>query len=214
MTDEYREDNYENRATLTLCYGMRILVLLAAGLAFWWGETEASISTLFIFILMMAPYLLRRRYGIHLPFALDLGIVGFIFLTLFLGHMGSFYDYIPFWDKFVHFQSGILLGASGFVLVYMFNENKRTKLNLTPFFISVFAVAFSIAVGAIWEIVEFAGDSITGSAWQANNTDTMYDLIADALGAVFVSTIGYFWMHRHKRLPLTPWFIKFFRNKK
>jgi hypothetical protein len=191
---------------------MRGLVLLAAWLAFLWGDWESSVSTLFIFALMMMPYILKRWYKLHLPFMLDLGIVGFIFITLFLGHIGRFYDHIIFWDKFVHLQSGILLGATGFVLVYLLNDNPKSKLNLSPFFLAVFAVAFSLAMGALWEIVEFAGDGIFGSSWQINNADTMWDLIADLIGALIISTFGYFWMHAHKRLPLTPWFIRIFKK--
>ncbi|HBM45976.1 MAG: hypothetical protein UT05_C0001G0047 [Parcubacteria group bacterium GW2011_GWF2_38_76] len=214
MDTGYHEDNYQNKITMAICYGMRILVLIAAGLFFLWGDWESSVSTVIIFILMLTPSFLKERYRLHLPFALEIGVVAFIFITLFLGHLASFYDYIPFWDKFVHLQSGILLGATGFIIIYILNENKSAMLNLSPGFIAVFAITFSLALGAVWEIVEFVGDSIFGSAWQASNTDTMWDLIADIIGSLIVSITGYFWMYRHKRLPFTPWFVRIFKTNK
>lgn len=213
MDNDYDENNHQNRTTLSLYYGMRVLMSVAAGLFLFWGEWESGISTILILLLMLVPSLLRDRYRLYLPFALDLGIVSLIFITLFLGHMGRFYDNVPLWDKFAHFQSGLLLGVIGFVIVYVLNENRNIKLGLSPAFLAVFSVAFSLAMGVIWEIVEFIGDSFFGSLWQANNTDTMWDLIATGVGAIIVSTVGFFWMCRHERLPFTPWLMKIFRKK-
>lgn len=208
-------DGYKNRITLFIYWGLLALTLLAAGIFLWLGEWTSSVATLFILGLMLVPSILKERYRIYIPFALEFGIVVFIFLTLFLGWVAEFYTSVPFWDKFLHFQSGFLLGASGYVLVYVLNEHKRFHLNLSPGFVSFFAITFSLAIGALWEIFEFAADIASQSTyWQDSNTDTMLDLIADGAGAIIVAIIGYFWMHRHKRLPLTPWLFQMLRRKK
>ncbi|MGC9602484.1 MAG: hypothetical protein ABSE76_01965 [Minisyncoccia bacterium] len=210
---------YRNRVTLVVYYGMRVLVLIGAALFLLRGNWESAVSTLLIFLLMFVPSILKERYRLYLPFTLDLGIVIFIFSTLFLGEVGRFYDRIPLWDKFLHFQSGLLLGATGYVLLYILNEHKHLKLNLSPLFVSIFAVAFSLAIGAVWEMFEFAGDAyfsahlVNYSPWQASNADTMWDLIADGGGALIVSMVGYFWMHQYKRLPFTPWMLKIIKIK-
>lgn len=204
----YLLNSFRNKATVSIYYGMTSLVLVAAIIFVWRGSWESALSTALIFLLMFVPSILKERYRLYLPFEIELGIVTFIFVTLFLGEVGRFYDWIPLWDKFWHFQSGVLLSATGYVLVYILNEYKELKLSLSPGFVSIFAITFSLAIGAIWEIVEFVGDSIFLSHWQLNNTDTMWDLIADGSGALIISILGYFWMHRHKRLPLTPWLLK------
>lgn len=211
---------HKNSLTLSAYWGMRALVLIGTIVYVIQGSWASAFSTLLIFLLMFVPSILKEKYRFYLPFALDLGIVTFIFLTFFLGHMGSFYGIFPQWDTFLHFQSGLLLGASGFVLVYTLNEHTKTKLGLSPFFVAIFAVCFSLALGAVWEIFEFAGDAYFSTRvvgylpWQASNADTMWDLIADSAGALVMSTYGYFWMRHHNRLPLTPWKIHLFRKSR
>ena len=187
---------------------MRILVLIAALLFLLRGDFEPFVTTLLVIVLMSAPSFVRKRYRVYLPFALDFGIVTFIFLSLFLGGIDDLYGFIPLWDKIVHFQSGLLLSGTGFVLVYLLNESERTPIELSPGFVAVFAVVFSLAIGAVWEIAEFTGDQIFHTMWQKGLADTMGDLIADGAGAVIFSTAAYFWMYRHKRLPFTPLLLK------
>lgn len=202
------EEAYRNHATLFVYYGMRILVVLAAVLFMVRGDWESFGSTLVVVFLMSIPSLLKSRYRMYLPFAIDFGMVSFIFLSLFLGGVDDFYGAIPLWDKLVHFQSGLLLSGTGFVVVYLLSESEQTPIELTPGFVALFAVAFSLAFGVVWEVCEFVGDAIFQSTWQNGNADTMWDLIADGSGALVFSTFGYFWMHRHKRLPFTPLFLK------
>lgn len=196
-------------------YGMRALVLVAAMLFFFEGNWAAALNTFFIFLLMLLPSFLRQKYRLQEAYAIDFGLVTFLFLTLFLGDIGAFYEHVPFWDKFLHLQSGLVLGASGFVIVYLLNEYKRDELHLSPAFLSIFAIVFSLAIGTIWEIFEFSADTISSSPyWQHSLTDTMWDLIADFIGALIVSIPGYFWMRRHMKLPFTPGLIRFFNISK
>ena len=219
MDDIHIQSGYRNSVTLFIYYGMRALVLFGTSIFLFRGNWESAAGTVLIFILMFIPSVLKERYRLYLPFALDLGIVAFIFFTLFLGEIGQFYDRVPFWDKFLHFQSGILLGAAGYVLVYILNEHQKLKLDLSPALISVFTVTFSLSIGVAWEILEFAADSyfsqnIAGhSYFQASNVDTMWDLIAAGGGALIVSVAGYFWMFRHKRLPFTPQLLRIFKKR-
>src|SRR3989344_1440112 len=193
------QDGYRNWVTLSLYYGMCALVLVAAGGFLLRGGWGGALSTHFIFLLMLVPSIVKGRYQLYLPFALEFGIVGFTFLTLFLGGIARFYDWVPFWDKFLHLQSGFLLGAAGYVVVYILNENKKTPLNLSPGFVSLFAVTFSLTIGVAWEVPEFVSDAVVGNTWQPDNADTMWDLIADGSGALIMSIAGYFWMYRNKR---------------
>jgi energy-coupling factor transporter transmembrane protein EcfT len=172
------------------------------------GDWDLMFSTIFVLTLMFIPSILKRTYQMFIPFIVRLWIVSFIFLTLFLGEIGRLYEYIPLWDKFLHLQSEFLLGASGYILIYILNNHEKRRLHLSPFFITLFAISFSLALGVIWEVIEFAVDVYFGTTWQNGNTDTMLDLIADGTGAIILTFIGYLWMNKHKRLPLTPWCMK------
>ncbi|MHB1316690.1 MAG: hypothetical protein ACYCZW_02425 [Minisyncoccota bacterium] len=164
-----------------------------------------AILTVLIFILMMTPTVLKNKYKIYIPFEFNFAIVLFLFLTLFLGGLRNFYTRFIWWDKLLHFQSGLLLGLIGFLLVYILNEQKSPRLTMSPGFVSFFAFCFSVALAGIWEIYEFLGDYWFGFNMQGNSlSDTMGDIIVNLIGALIVCTIGYLWMRREKRLPFAP----------
>ncbi len=208
MQEAYKPNDYKNAYTLFIYYSIRLLVLVAALIFLWRGDYETALSTLLVTLLMMLPSFLKDRHLLALPFILEFSIVLFIFLTVFLGAIGHFYEEVPFWDKFLHFQSGLLLGASGYIVVYMLNAHKKFTIDVSPSFLTMFSISFSLAIGVLWEIFEFGGDSIFDGGWQGDNTDTMWDLIANGIGALIINTAGYFWMYRHRRLPFTPWLLR------
>jgi len=194
-------------------YFIRALMVVAFALFLFSGNWVDAINTALIFLLMSMPTILKHKFGLYLPAELEVAIVSFVFLTLFLGSLRDFYERFPLWDGFLHFQSGLLLGIFGFVLVYMFSERKTKKLELSPGFISFFSVIFSMAVSVVWEIYEYAVDNIFGYNTQESGLpDTMGDLIVNASGALFVGIIAYVWMKRKQRLPFTPALLRGFRK--
>ena len=101
----------------------------------------------------------------------------------------------------MHTTSGILLGIVGFVLVYNLNKEKRVQLKMNMGFVALFAFVFAVTIGSMWEIFEFAMDSFFGLNMQKSGlTDTMSDLIVDALGALFISIVGYLYIKDKKSL--------------
>ncbi len=148
----------------------------------------------------------RVRFGSGMKIA----IVLFIFGSELLGEIRSFYEIIPWWDDLLHSVSGVILGLIGFMLVYSLNESKKSSVNLSPVFVSLFAFCFALACGALWEIFEFSGDRLlnmdmqkfrppTGTtelvtdSWRydAGLIDTMTDIIMDAASALAVSVLGF-----------------------
>lgn len=57
------------------------------------------------------------------------------------------------------------------------------------------AFCFALAMGALWEIFEFAMDQIFGLNMQKSGlVDTMTDLIVDTVGALIGAISGFFWL--------------------
>ena len=96
-----------------------------------------------------------------------------------------------------------MLGALGFVLVDLLNKERDIRVKLSPFFVSLFAFSFALALGALWEIYEFTIDAVLGLNMQRHMTeagaplsgtaalaDTMKDIIVDAVAALTVTVIG------------------------
>lgn len=156
-------------------------------------------------IVMMLPSILARRWKIVLPNMITILYYLFLCCAIFLGEVFEFYYLVPHWDTMLHAFSGAMLGALGFELVDFLNKDGGAKVSLSPFFVSLFAFSFALTVGALWEIYEFSFDALLGLNMQKHTTadgvslvgaaalsDTMKDLIIDALAALAVSVVGFF----------------------
>lgn len=148
------------------------------------------------------PPILARNWRVHFPLEFELLLNVFIYASIFLGEIQGYYTRFWWWDSVLHFSSGLVLGMVGFLIMYALYQSGRLRTH--PFILSLFAFCFALSLGALWEIFEFAMDQLFGTTMQkpmlgdsSGLTDTMFDLILDALGALVVSVSGYFYV-RHK----------------
>lgn len=163
-----------------------------------------------IIILTVLPTLLGRRFNVFIPPEFEMVSVGFIFLSLFLGEVRSYYQRFWWWDAVLHTGSGFLLGIFGFLLVYVLNQEKNIQLHMRPAFVALFSFVFAVAIGAVWEIFEFSMDNAFGLNMQKSGLrDTMWDLIVDTVGAFVVSTGGYIYMKRGMKSFVERWIMTF-----
>ncbi len=176
----------------------------------------SSFWLLAVMAITAAPALLGRRLPVRIPPEYDVLAILFVFAALFLGEFRSYYARLWWWDVALHTTSGLLLGMVGFLLVYVLNESRRIDLHMRPGFVALFAFAFAVTGGTLWEIFEFAMDQVIGTTMQkpmlgdpSGLTDTMWDLIVDALGAAIVSCFGWWHMRRDARSILDVWIEKF-----
>ena len=177
------------------------------------------VSTVWLFAIMVvtgAPAIFGHRLPVRIPAEYELLTILFVFGALFLGEFRSYYERFWWWDIALHASSGLLLGILGFLLVYVMNESKRIHLQMRAGFVALFAFVFAVAVGTFWEIFEFAIDQVFGTTMQkpmrgdpSGLTDTMWDLIVDALGALVISTFGWWHMKRNQRSFVDAWINRF-----
>jgi len=111
------------------------------------------------------------------------------------------------------------MGIAGFLLVYLLNESKRVALHMTPGFISLFAFSFSVTIGTLWEIFEFAMDQLFGLNMQkamlsdsSGLTDTMWDMIVNAIGALIISFLGWRYLKRQQIFFIRDWIRTFIQK--
>ena len=200
---------------LQIIMAAELAALLVAGQ--WLNATLVAA----IMALTLAPRVLANRLPVRIPSEFQILTVLFVFAALFLGEIRNYYERIWWWDIALHVSSGLLFGIVGFLLVYVLNENERVAIQMRPRFVALFACAFSIAVGALWEILEFAVDQTFGMHMQKPSladpsglTDTMWDLIVDALGALAISAFGWWYMIRDQHSFIETWIQKFFRHNR
>jgi hypothetical protein len=192
------------------------LMLLEFFVAVWEGQWMTSFLIAAILAIALAPLLAPRRMPVAIPAEFHLLAVLFIFASLFLGEVHRFYERVWWWDMVLHASSGLLLGMLGFLLVYVLNENERVDLHLRPSFVALFAFLFALGAGVLWEIFEFGMDRLFGMNMQkpmfgdpSGLTDTMWDLILDALGALVISLLGWWYMKHRQVSFIEAWIRKF-----
>ena len=164
----------------------------------------------------LIPTFLRHRRTVDIPPEFQVLTIAFVFASVFLGEVQRYYERFWWWDVALHAFSGLLLGILGFLLIYVLNENERIELHMRPRFVAIFACVFAIAVGAVWEMYEFGMDHMFNTNMQkpmfgdpSGLTDTMWDLILDATGALVISALGWWYMEQGKRSFIEQWIRKF-----
>ena len=63
-------------------------------------------------------------------------------------------------------QNAVLLASLGFVLINTLNKADSVSLQLSPVFVAVSVFCFALAVGAIWEILEYTFEDLFGTSTQ------------------------------------------------
>ncbi len=152
------------------------------------GEYLFAFATLLAIALSFIPSIVERNYHITLPFELDLLITLALFLHTFLGEWLMFYERLWLWDKILHVYGSAVISMLAFMIVYTLHYTK--KLRLTIPFVGFFTVIFAMAVGALWEIIEFTVDNLFDKTTQKGLDDTMWDLINDLIGGMVVAVLG------------------------
>ena len=154
------------------------------------GNWEVFFINIAALFLTFVPAWAANRYKIRLPLDYIFGITLFIYLSMVLGSIYEAYERFFWWDAALQVASGGMLSYAAFLVLYITYQNN--KLKISPFLIAVFTFSFGLALGAVWEIFEFGVDSIFGTNMQRSGLqDTMWDLIVDALGSLFVAGISY-----------------------
>lgn len=156
-------------------------------------------------IILGLPSMASKRWNLTIPNFIYILYYIFLYCAIFLGEVFSFYYLVPYWDVILHFFSGAMLGALGFILVSWLNDSFKGYVSLSPHFVALFAFCFALSCGAIWEIYEFTFDGLLGLNMQkfvtasgetlvgrAALSDTMKDIIVDTIAAALISIIGYF----------------------
>lgn len=157
--------------------------------------SQAIFRVLFIPLICL-PYVLKKIFKVTFSKFASITFYLFMFLSAFLGTCVGLYSTVPAWDVFIHFLMGCLLAVySIYVLNYTIYKKDKSRHNL--FFTFLFMLLFAMAICAMWEIYEFAGDVIFGLNSQRYATvdgvkligqeallDTMIDICIGFAGAI------------------------------
>ncbi|KPV41493.1 hypothetical protein AN478_02690 [Thiohalorhabdus denitrificans] len=143
-----------------------------------------------VLVLTFLPAVLERGLEVQLPVELTLITALFLYASFGLGEVRDFYYRFWWWDNMLHGLSAVVLGLTGFLLVYTFHFTRRVVL--PPVYFGLTAFGFAVTLGTLWEIFEFLMDWGFGFNMQKSGLDdTMTDLMVNAAGAALAGWSGY-----------------------
>ena len=175
-------------STLVLS-AIRLILALEAAVALLRGVWPAAFVTLAALGLTVLPGLLASRIGLRLPPSFLAAIAAFVLATLYLGEVHDFYNRFWWWDLALHFGSAMGFGILGFLLIFMLFEGDRYAA--PPWAIGALSFCLAITVGTLWELFEYAMDTLFGfNMMKSGLPDTMGDIIVNTLGAALAAVAG------------------------
>ncbi|SDB94269.1 hypothetical protein [Shouchella lonarensis] len=134
----------------------------------------------------LMPPLLGWLARFYLPLWLVIFYLAFVFGSQYLGPIMEWYDLIGWWDKWLHFMSGVLLPIVAFYL-YKYFTHRSGGVSIAPFFVCLFVLSFGALGAVIWEVFEFVCDEWFDMTLQDDNFDTMVDLIFNMFGSLIIA---------------------------
>lgn len=156
---------------------LRALVLATMVAQIFNGNYENVYICILTLVLFMLPSFVERRLHVDLPDALEIIILLFVFAAEILGEIQEYYLLIPVWDTVLHTINGFLFAAIGFSIVNILNEDKRTSMSLSPFYMAITAFCFSMTIGVLWEFFEWSMDSWFGLDMQKDTILTAFNTV-------------------------------------
>lgn len=160
-----------------------------------WFNLLVALS--FVILTYLSP-IIYKITKINLIPEFNIIIQLFMFSSIYLGTLCGFYSIFWWWDVYLHAFFGLIFGLVGFILIYILNNNSKIKLSLT--FIMIFIFCFSVTIGVIWELYEFTIDSLFYIGMQKYGLiDTMWDLIADSVGAIYTCIFVHIYLKTGKQ---------------
>jgi hypothetical protein len=169
-------------------YVLRILLIIFLIISIWKRDWIWVVGCSFTILVSFTPSILKRDFGITLPFILDLMISLVIFL-----HVGgvilNFYGTFPGYDIITHFVASILIGFLAFIIIYILDEYWE-GLHMDVYGMAFLVVIFAMAMGVVWELFEWGTDLLLGTHEQRGLQDTMKDLLVDTLAGIVIAVVG------------------------
>lgn len=147
-----------------------------------------------MFFISLVPSLLRKWANIDLPLLLDF----FVCLALIF-HVGNGLldgaSFIDVYNKFTHFFSAIVVAFISLLVLYVVHEFEGDIVNNTKK-VLFDIIIITVALGVLWEFLEWGTDLLFDLSSQVSLDDTMLDLIADTLGGIVMAFIGFLLIKR------------------
>ena len=172
---------------------MRMAVAIILGFGIATLNLGIVVNALLALGVTYLPALLRRDWGLRLSPGLTF-VVTLAVLLHALGMVGL-YEEVWWYDHLTHTLSAMLVAAVGYATTRAIDLHSDA-VSFPPRFLSLFLLLFTLALGVLWEVLEFlarlgaAAIDVEPVLIQYGLEDTILDLVFDTVGAVLVALFG------------------------
>ena len=178
--------------------GTVVLVLVASAQ----GDSLVAFCALSAMVLALLPRGFTAVSGLRMPSGLATGVLVYSLCALVLGEMVGFYTTFGWWDVALHLVAAAALAVLGMALCLLVTAGGRPRTAV--WLLAVLAFAFAMMVGAMWELLEFAIDFVFGTnAQRSGLPDTMGDIGANLIGALYGAVAAHGYLCHGRRWPLS-----------
>ena len=136
---------------------LRMIVIVVMVLQARNGNYKNVFLCLLTLLLFTVPSFIEHRLKIDIPNTLEIIVLIFIFSAEILGEIRSYYTLYKGWDTALHTITGFLTATLGFSLVDLLNRIS-SSVRLSPLFVCLFSICFSMTIGVLLEFFESAMD--------------------------------------------------------
>ena len=136
---------------------LRMIVIVVMVLQARNGNYMNVFLCLLTLLLFTVPSFIEHRLRIDISNTLEIIVLIFIFSAEILGEIMSYYTLYKGWDTALHTVTGFLTATVGFSLVDLLNRSS-SSVRLSPLFVCLFSICFSMTIGVLWEFFEPAMD--------------------------------------------------------
>ena len=168
---------------------LRLGLVVATGAAGVAGDTPGALALGFATVLALLARVVNLPRAYDLPFVLVLALHA-------AGEALGWYDSLPWFDRVVHvvlpcLVAPVLYIGLGRLDVLPDPRDETTVRHYAGMAIVTFCLG--MAVGGLWEIIEYASDGTLDTALSEGNADTVGDLVADASGSLLGALLLVAW---------------------
>ncbi len=140
-----------------------------------------ALMALLSMVLLCIPMLIERYF--HCNIVLPVYLIMLVYtLGSLLGDGYDLYHLTSWWDKLMHLSGGVIFAMFGAFLADVLSPDAAPSLLMR----AIFALCFSVAVSAAWEIFEYAADLLFHADMQNDTIITEINsyLIGSKLGQI------------------------------
>ena len=162
---------------------LRIAVILCMMRQIQLGNIMNAALCIFTLILFSITIFMEHKLNIDFPDLLEITVWIFIFSAEILGEINEFYIHFENWDLILHTTNGFIMAGIGYSLVELLNKNENISVTLSPIYVAIVAVSFSMTIGVFWEFFEYGVDKYLHKDMQKDTViNTIYSVTLNEEG--------------------------------